>query len=253
MEEQHIYFKDSRGNKIFGILHNPTGTTDRPIMILVHGHSSSNRSKSITMLSRLLHEKGISSFKIDLYGHGQSEGKFEEATVSEAVDDILQAILYLKNKGYSKIGLVGSSFGGLASIIAASKTQDLLVLALKSPVSNFADPHLWKDVSIADWKKRGYLDYQTKEGMAKLNYIFYEDAMRNDGYRVAHHITIPTLVMHGDRDTEVPVGQSIKLARLIPHATLHIIEGADHRYTNPEHLREMTQGIVDFIIRAFDT
>lgn len=53
------------------------------------------------------------------------------------MDDILQAVEFIKQSGHQKIGLVGSSFGGMASIMAASKTPDLSVLALKSPVSDY--------------------------------------------------------------------------------------------------------------------
>jgi enterochelin esterase-like enzyme len=48
----------------------------------------------------------------------------------------------LKKLGYTKIGLMGSSFGGISSIMAASKTNDLFVLTLKSPVSNFEEKEI---------------------------------------------------------------------------------------------------------------
>lgn len=245
--EQNVYFQNSKGNKLFGVLSNPNGDMTSPIIIIVHGHSSSNKSKNLVKLSEMINKKGVASFRIDLYGHGQSEGKFEEATVGEAVDSILSAIKYVKSNGYTKIGLVGSSFGGIASIIAASKTDDLFVLALKSPVSNYSDLYLWRGTSIEDWKEKGYREYPTKTGMERLNYVFYEDAIQNDGYE-AKNISIPTLIVHGDADDEVPTEQSIKLSKLLPNCKLSIVKGADHTYTNETHSEQMLNEIVDYIL-----
>ncbi len=250
--EQDVYFQNSKTNKLFGVLSNPNSDITSPIIIIVHGHSSSNKSKNLVKLSEMLNEKGIASFRIDLYGHGQSEGKFEEATVSEAVDSILSAIKYVKSNGYTKIGLVGSSFGGIASIIAASKTQDLFVLALKSPVSNYSDLYLWRGTSIGDWKEKGYREYPTKTGMGRLNYVFYEDAIQNDGYEVAKNISIPTLIVHGDADDEVPAEQSIKLSKLLPNCKLNIVKGADHTYTNETHSEQMLQEILNYILKNYE-
>jgi pimeloyl-ACP methyl ester carboxylesterase len=43
-----------------------------------------------------------------------------------------------------------------------------------------------------------------------------------------HRIRAPTLVLHGDRDVLVPVANAELLARGIPDAELHIVEGAGH-------------------------
>jgi dipeptidyl aminopeptidase/acylaminoacyl peptidase len=246
--ENKIVFENTKGFKLVGLLSNPTGELSKPIILLVHGHSSNKNTKSLTAISVKLNKKMISSFRIDLYGHGESEGKFEEATVSEAVDSILSAIRYLKEKGYTKIALVGSSYGGIASTLAASKTHDLFALVLKSPVSDYEDLYLWRGESIETWKEKGYRDYPSRNGILKLNYSFYEDAIKNDAYAIAPSITIPTLIVHGNADIEVPFEQSITISKLIPHCNLHIVQGADHTYTNPHHSEEMVNTIVDFLI-----
>ncbi len=246
--EQALKFQNTKGTNLAAILSNPTGSTDTLMVILCHGHSSTKNTKNYVKLTELLNKEGISTFRFDIYGHGESEGEFENATVSEAVDDIVSAVKYLKEKGYSKLGLVGSSFGGIASTIAASRIKDLQFLALKSPVSNYADFYFWRGTPIAKWKEQGYRDYKTKKGMLKLNYSFYEDAIINDGYTVAPSITIPTLILHGDADTEVLLDQSIKLAKLLPNGKLEIIKGADHSYTNESHAEQMLGALVAFIL-----
>lgn len=248
--EQKVNFQNSKGNTLVGVLSNPTDDITKPIILMVHGHSSSKYTKNFVTLTDHFNEKNISSFRIDLYGHGESEGKFEDCTISEAVDDILQAIEFLNKQGYKKIGLLGSSFGGISSIMAASKTKDIFLLALKSPVSNYEEKYM-KDQGpqfLAAWKNKGYRDYSTtKHDNLKLNYSFYEDALKNDGYKAAPHIMVPTLIIHGDEDEAVPVEQSIKIAKLIPDCTFEIVKGSDHVYTKPEHRDQMLKTISEYI------
>ncbi|MBI2129769.1 alpha/beta fold hydrolase [Candidatus Woesearchaeota archaeon] len=249
--QEKLFFENSKGNKLCGILSNPTASKDRPIIILCHGFSSSKDSKTFVELEKILNEKGISTFRFDFYGHGESEGKFEDVTISEAVDDVLNAIKFLKQKGYKKIGLMGSSFGGMASLLAASKTNDLYVLALKSPVSDYLREIIAQisKYPLNVWKKQGFIYYTNSKGNKfRLNYSFFEDAKTVSGYEAAKKIKIPTLIVHGDKDESVPIEQSIKTAKLIKNCKLEIIKGADHRYTNPEHFEKMLSLVSGFII-----
>ena len=251
--EEKIFFTNSSGVKLCGILTKASGKIyedkSQPVIVIVHGFNSQKNTKSFTLLSEFLGDKKISSFRIDLYAHGESEGNFEELTITEAADDILQAINFLKKKGYSKIGLVGSSFGGNASIIAATKSRDLFVLALKSPVSNYEETarESLSDAQIDDWKRKGYTFMEDGDNKIKLNYSFFEDAQYNDGYKAAPLVNIPTLIVHGNADESVAIEQSIKTSGLIPNCRLRVIRGADHTYTNPEHKKIMSAAIADYI------
>ena len=49
-------------------------------------------------------------------------------------------------------------------------------------------------------------------------------------YDVAEKITIPTLIVHGDADTIVPIEQSRKTAKLIPNCKLIEMPGEDHGF-----------------------
>ena len=249
--QEKLFFENTRGNRLCGILANSTSNKEKPIIILCHGFSTSKDSYTNVRLEKILNEKRISTFRFDFFAHGESEGEFEDITVSEAVDDILNAIRFLKELGYSKIGLVGSSFGGMASVIAASKTDDLFILALKSPVAG----HLGKLVAreakqeIETWKEKGFIYYTSSEGRKiKLDYSFFEDAEKVKGHEAAQKIKILTLIVHGENDESVPVEQSKKLAGLIENSKLEIVKGADHRYSRPKDFEKMLDLISEFII-----
>ena len=248
--QEKIFFENKKGLKLCGILSNPTGDVVKPMVVLCHGHATSKASATITDLEEILNKNEISTFKFDISGHGESEGRFEETTVSDAMSDILSAIEYVKSKGYSKIGLNGSSFGGAASILAAAKLPDLFALALKAPVSDCRETENFTrgTDAIKAWKEKGWTEYEIGDPRnLKLNYSYFEDFDNFNEYESARKILAPTIIIHGDSDTEVPVEQSIKLAKIIPNCKLEIISGADHKCSGPEHFPKMLKLISDFI------
>ena len=246
--EEKVYFQNSKGNKLCGILSNSTGDLSKLIMIIVPGFGSNKNKPNYLVMVDELNKLLVSSFRFDVYGHGESEGNFEDITISEVVDDILQAIAFLKKKGHSRIGLIGSSFGGISSIMAASKIKDLVCLALKSPVSNYIDrtKYILTEEKILDWKTKGY---RIDEDGNSVNYTFFEDFDKNNGYKAAKFINIPTVIVHGDADESVPYAQSVKLVSLLQNGVLITVHGANHRYTNPEHAKQMIQAISNFVKR----
>lgn len=249
--KEKLFFENSKGNKLCGILSCPVFDTERPIIVLCHGFSTSKDGNTYIRLEKILNSNGISIFRFDLFGHGESEGIFEELTITEAVDDVLKAIRFLKESGFRKIGLVGSSFGGMASILAASERDDLYILALKSPVSDYPSLFNLREKSEMDsWKQAGFINFTSIDGnKLKLNYSFFEEAMKTNGYESASKIKSPTLIVHGDNDETVPVEQSKKAACLIENCRLEVIRGADHTYSNPSHFEMMLDLISEFIIK----
>ena len=227
---------------------NPSDDKEKPIMIICHGFSTSKDNKTGSELVAIFDEGDVSTFRFDFYGHGESDGKFEDITLTEAVDDCLNAIKFIKEKGFSKIGLIGGSFGGMVSLIVASKTNDLFVLALKCPVSDLLGKIVSKEskIKLAIWRLKGIAEY--KEGFM-LKYSFLEDAEKyNAPYKEYEKIKIPTIIVHGDKDATVPIEHSIKASKIIKNCKLEIIKGADHRFENPGEFEKVIKLISSFIL-----
>ena len=249
--QEKIYFTNSKGINLCGTLSNPTYSKEKPITILCHGFSTSKNGRTYVRLQEILNKHEISTFRFDFFGHGESGGNLEDITTSEAVDDILNAISFIKEQGYSRIALFGSSFGGMSSTITASKSDDLFVLALKSPVSDYEEVEIRRigQEGIRRWKERGYIEFETFERRRlRLKYSFFDDLKNNNAYEAAKRIKIPTLIVHGKEDEVVPIEQSKKTANLIENCQLETIDGADHRYSNPEHFGKLVDLISEFIV-----
>jgi len=251
--KEKLFFPNSKQQKICGILSNPTDDKEKPIIILMHGFSSSKESSTYPRLEEMLNTKKISTFRFDFNGHGESEGNFEDLTVSNGVDDALSAIKFLKEQGYQKIGLLGTSFGGMVALITASRTDDLFLLILKCPVCNYFGKIIAKHTKndIDDWKEKGFITYQKPDKELRLNYSFYEDAENMNGYEAAKKINIPTFIIHGREDKAVPVEQSQKTCENIDDCKLEIVEKTGHDFSkndNQEIYENMLKSIFDFIV-----
>ncbi len=243
-------FSNEKGFKLCGVLSDPSENKKNLMMTMCHGFTTSKDGRTYSCLEARLNQKGISTFRFDFFGHGESEGKFEDITLSEAINDVLMAILFLKDLGYSRIGLMGSSFGGFASLIAASQIPGLSLLTLKSPVSDYLGLLIARDqnIDIQSWKNTGFISVPGTDGQSlKLSYSFYRDAETIKSEESIKKIKVPTLIVHGDNDETVPLQQSIKCARLIEDCRLEIIAGADHTYSQPQHFEKMLSLIADFI------
>jgi pimeloyl-ACP methyl ester carboxylesterase len=66
-----------------------------------------------------------------------------------------------------------------------------------------------------------------------------------DLYPYAKQVTVPTLVIHGSNDREVPVAWGEELARAIPTARMHIMQGHSHSLVI-RHV-EVRQAVISFI------
>ena len=249
--EQAVTFQDAEGHKIAGILSKPDGKTDR-IAVLCHGFLSNKNSKTNKALTEILVPQGIATFRFDFFGQGESEGPFERITVTTAVQQAQAALDLVKAKGYRKVALVGSSFGGLVALLTAARNPKLSCLALKCPVPDF--PEMLRlefgDKEMAKWKKTGTIPNVVPgaSGRIKLSYAFYEDCLGHVGYGAARAITAPTLIVQGDADEYVPLHQSRRLSEeLRGKNVLVVLPGADHHFSNPEHFREMTTLLAQWV------
>lgn len=250
-----VYFKNSWGDPLCGILSPAPEGFAGLMVILCHGFATGKDGRTYITLEELLNAQGFSTLRFDFFGHGESAGSLGDITISEALDDVLRARDFVIEAGYIEIGLLGSSFGGLASILAAAQWQsdDLVFLALKSPVSDYLSRliALRDDQQIAVWKTQGYIPVSDmmKQRTHKLKYSFYLDAEKIRGYEAAERIAAPTLIVHGDADESVPVEQSRELARRISDCRLEVIPNADHRYSRPQDFNLMLQKLMEFMLQ----
>lgn len=120
--EETLSFRDQAGNRIAAVLAEPQHTTDS-VAVLCHGFLSHKNSTSNQALAELFQQRSIATLRFDCFGHGDSEGPFAKLTTSIGVAQARAALTYVMTRGYRRLALVGSSFGGLVSLLAAAGGQ----------------------------------------------------------------------------------------------------------------------------------
>ncbi len=248
--EETLSFRDGQGHRIAAVLSVPPLPTDG-IVILCHGFLSNKNSTTNRTLTRLLNEGGLATFRFDFYGQGDSEGAFEDITVTLAVRQAHAAVDLVAARNYRRIGLAGSSFGGLVAIHTAAFREEIRCLALKCPVVDFAEElrlEFGPD-ELARWKETDTIpDILGGDLRVRLKYGLYEDSLRQVAYEPASRIKAPTLIVQGERDELVPLHQSHRLLDALGgRKRLVLLPEADHQFTRGEDFQDMTQAIADWL------
>ncbi len=216
-----------------------------------------------TRLAEGLAEVGVASLRFDLRGHGESDGRQEDSTLTEHLNDIRVALDAVREaSGADTASLLGTSFGGgLCAYYAAHGPDSLARLVLLNPQLNYRDRYInqkshWVDDRLDDTAARqlaeqGYIRHSptVKHGRAMLNEVFWIQP-----YQELERITAPTLIVHGTKDTFVSVEASrAAVRRFQTEHKLVEIEGAQHGFAvheDPQYLNPQSQQWQAFVIRT---
>lgn len=249
--DEPLTFQDDKGRRISAVL----SRSSRPgpaAVVLCHGFLSSKNSTTNKALTRMLNAAGIATFRFDFFGQGESDGPFEDITVSLAIGQAHAAVSLIRQQGYERIGLVGSSFGGLVAILTTAQRQDIACLALKCPVVDFAEElrlEFGAD-ELARWQSTDTIpNLMGGTERVRLKYGLYEDCLKQVAYEPAAQIVAPTLIVQGACDELVPLHQSQRLlSALRGPKRLDLLPEADHQFTRGEDFRTMTAAITDWLV-----
>ena len=201
VSSERIEFPSRRGNLLVGDIHRLGAGTGR-WLVLCHGMESTRGGTKQTAIVERFVPLGYNVLRFDFSFVGDSEGEYEDLTVSAEVDDALGALDFMHEFGASECTLVGSSLGGLVALLTAAQLPHLVSrVAVIAPV---ADSRLFtdglSDKAIADWRTRG----RRRVGSGFLKPSFLDDVLRIDAPAALRTIQMPVLVMHGDADDVVP-------------------------------------------------
>lgn len=253
--EQYVECK-SRGLTLRGMMHIPDGHDGKvPFVILFHGFCDDRNEINFvhTELSRRLCAAGIASVRFDFAGSGESDGRFEDMTVSGEVADGQAILDFVKGLDFvdtRRIALHGLSMGGcVASMVAGLRNEDVCALSLWCPapdvVYNLRDKTLC-GVDVSDMEERGCADY---EGL-KVGLAFYRDALTLDPFAVAAKFTKRVNLVHGDEDVTASIQCSRRYKEIYgDRAAFLTVHGAEHRFKSFAFRKARMDSAMAFLTR----
>src|SRR4030042_7166063 len=236
--EEKIYFINTDGLKLCGILTKPQKETQKCI-ILCHGITFTKDEDGIfTELAKRLADNGFTVFRFDFRGHGESEGNSIDLTITGEKKDLEAAVKFLQSLGYKDFGITVASFGGGAVSLFVAENENLikaLVLwnaiidyhsilrsELPWPKENFGQEAMKKLVS------QGYVEIGSRK--FKVGKALFAELRQLEPWKGIQNLEIPMLFIHGDKDFYVPHEDSVKFSKLFKNAKLKIIKGGEHGF-----------------------
>ena len=216
-----------------------TGTTGRkcPMVILMHGIFSSGNIVPMPALARELAKAGIASIRFDFGGHWRSEGEMQHMTIGNEIADALAMWEYAKSLPYvSEIGLLGHSQGGVVASmtagILAERGEKPAGLVLIAPGSVIQDACRNGRFFGAEFDPADPPEYVKCFGMMKLGREYILTTQELDIYGTAKAYTGPVRLIHGSKDTIVPMSCSERFVETYgERSELIVVEGENHMIT----------------------
>lgn len=241
----------------------PDGQPERAVVLVHGGGVTRDEGGFFTRLASGLGEAGVASLRFDLRGHGESGGRQDELTLATILNDIRVALKYVREAtGAHRLNLLGASFaGGVCAYYAARRPGQLDRLVLLNPQLDYKQRTIdsrpyWTDDQLDEemalqLERDGFIQFTPtlRHGRPILNEVFWFEVLA-----VLPEITAPTLVVHGTKDTFVPVEASRSaMERFTVEHKLVEIEGAQHGFAvhdDPKYLNPQSQEWQAFVIRT---
>jgi pimeloyl-ACP methyl ester carboxylesterase len=189
-----------------------------------------------------------SYLRFDYSGHGASEGRFEDGTISAWLDDAL-AVIDQVAKG--PLILVGSSMGGWIATLAALRRKDRVAgIVYIAPAPDFTEILIWDEMTEDE------REIVQRDGRLIEHSIYSDEptiitrALIEDGRR---HLILggpielrcPIRILQGMADPDVPWRHAAFFAEKLAAVDLEmtLIKSGDHRLSKPHEIAKIVSTI----------
>jgi pimeloyl-ACP methyl ester carboxylesterase len=217
-----------------------------PGVIWLSGYRSDMESTKAAALDAEAERRGLGLLRFDYSGHGRSDGRLEEGTISRWLEETL-ALMQAMSEGPQI--LVGSSMGGYLALLAAralieaGERERVKGLVLIAPAVDFTEALVW--AKAPDEAKRAIMEqgvwrrpsaYSSEPDCFTRNLI--EDGRKHLLLGGMIRTGAPTAVLQGMRDEDVPFSHALALMQRFggDPATLTLVKDGDHRLSRPQDL-----------------
>ncbi len=198
-------------------------------VILVHGLNSNRTGDGALDLASSLFDLGFTVLLFDMRGHGESDGDRLSAGYFERWD-VLGAFDFLVRRGVppGRIGVLGWSMGAAAALLAVAGEPAIRAVVADSSFAHVQDmiaQETARSTVFPRWAVPAFIPGM--KAVSKVLYGIEVGAVAPE--KAAATLAYPILVIHGDADGRIPVGQSVRIHASGPAGSeLWLVPGSDH-------------------------
>ncbi|MGB3800206.1 MAG: alpha/beta fold hydrolase [Lewinella sp.] len=224
-----------------------TPDTVRGTVILLHGKGSCKEAFAHWQLD--LASLGVRSVAIDMRRHGESDGDYATYGYFEK-QDVVGLVDSLRRSEYGDlpIGILGYSMGAAIALQTLATTDQLDFGIINETFADFPDV----TEAYAERLFHGWLPHWiTVYSLQRAGEVADFDPTAVSPERAAENITVPILMSHGEKDTNIPVAHAHRNFGHLASTdkTLRIIPDGTHgNYPGPDGEAYDTE-VLDFISR----
>ena len=240
MTREEFYLTDD-GIRLHAKLDRPEGLEKTPLCIVVHGLTGHMEEPHLCAVSETMNDLGIATLRVELYGHGQSDGAFEDHDLAKWLHNLDTVTDYAKSLDFvTDLYLCGHSQGGLAVVIQAGRRPEeykaILPLAPALMIPRLAKQ--FPEDEIPDC-------FYFHEQRIAQGYILANRALDVDAAICNYHG--PVLLVQGMADTTIVPQDTVDAAKVYENATLVTIDGDTHCFDY--HLDKVVEAVKEFMAK----
>lgn len=132
------FFLNRDQKRLFGILHEPDASARQNLAVVFCAALFEEKLWSHRVLvnfARFLAARGVSVLRFDYFGDGESEGRFEEASVATRVADIADAVEFCRQQTrVDRVYVLGLCYGATLALCAALREDAAAGVVAWAPV-----------------------------------------------------------------------------------------------------------------------
>ncbi len=218
----------------------------------MHGSGGTKDQPHIRAMVEAFLEAGYGVVSFDTtHTIGESEGEYEDATLTNYYADLVDVIEWSAGQSYytEPFVLCGHSLGGIAVALFAEKHSKKVralapIFTVISGALSLAAVTLFPDthINLTKWQRDGVRVSLSHDGKVekRLKWAYVEDRSKYDLLPEVNALTMPVLMIVGERDhITPPVHQQILFDKLAGKKELHIIPGALHGFHEAHEQRQL--------------
>lgn len=205
-----------------------------PIVIFSHGFGGDMTFHLFEPLIQRLNRASIGVLRFDFNGCGLSEGAFEDMTVPNEIEDLLNVVAFARQLPATKnISLLGHSQGGVVTSMVSGdcgypQIECEVLLSAAAVLRDDALRGMTHGGSFDPW----HLDLPTYtvKGAKPIGRNYIQTAMTLPIYETSGNFSGPALIVNGMADTVVPYTYAQRYHSCLTDSRLVIIPGENHTY-----------------------
>ena len=235
------YFTSPEGRRL-AFRHNPA-STGKLTFVWMCGFKSDISGTKVLRLEDWANRTGHGFLAFDYSGHGESDGAFEDGTVSQWRADALAAI---DSQTDGPLVIVGSSMGGWMALLAALARPDRVKgLVLVAPAPDFTEKLMWPEFPAeaqAEIMEQGFTlrpsDYDEPYTITRA---LIEDGRQWQILDGPIGFDGPVRILQGMQDADVPWTHAARLVDALTASdlTITLIKDGDHRLSREQDIARL--------------